>query len=89
MDLDRDEESLAGDTKGSRCCFCGKSIVTNAVEPLQLIVLEYETWAASRQRLEQSLFAHVDCLGSCLHRSVPFLMRAERHRDDADDVDDA
>ncbi len=54
------------------CCFCGDVIEENKVEPLAVSVFER---AADNG---QQLFAHVDCLGSRLHWSIPFLSYEDR-----------
>jgi hypothetical protein len=49
-----------------QCCFCGHTILATVREPIEITI-------AFADRSSQSLWSHVDCLGSRLHSSVPWL----------------
>jgi len=68
-----------------QCCFCGKTIEPDKVEPLLLAVSERSAWDAESGEVDdarQALYAHADCLGGRLHKTVPFLNHKERLEDD-------
>ena len=69
-----------------KCCFCGTTVESSSVEPLQLVVFERQVWERSSDTdahppSSQSLWAHVDCVGARLHASIPFLSHADRLAD--------
>jgi len=50
-----------------QCCFCGHAIVATVHEPIEITIL-----FANRSR-SQTMWSHVDCVGSRLHPSVNWL----------------
>jgi len=61
---------------GYQCCFCGREIQDSEWEPIALEVSFPDVETAGGAQL---LWSHIDCLGSRLHDSVPWLT-LEDHR---------
>lgn len=58
------------------CAFCGQGIRATAVEPLRLAIRLPDGG-------QQTLFAHVDCVGTRLHPGTPWLSKRDREVMDA------
>jgi hypothetical protein len=60
---------MAGtDPRPYACCFCGDLIAPQKYDPVEIAI-----WAPGDQT-PQGLFAHLTCLQSRLHKSVPLMM---------------
>ncbi len=49
-----------------QCSFCGEPVRTNADEPVEITV-------TFKDKSSQVFWAHIDCIGIRLHKSVPWL----------------
>ena len=54
-----------------QCCFCGTRVDPTPEEPVEITM-------AFKNDSSQFLWAHIDCIGVSLHKSVPWLSRKDR-----------
>jgi len=57
--------------EGHQCCFCGEGVLDTAEEPVEITI-------AFKDGSFQELWSHIDCYGSRLHKSVPWLSLKDR-----------
>jgi hypothetical protein len=54
-----------------QCCFCGEKIENTELQPIEVLL-------SGPDGSSQTVWLHVDCLESRLHKSIPWLSLEDR-----------